>query len=522
MCIVVPTQQIASAYAVHLGRYGDVQRLAQQRRVCRQRLYREAAAVLTALDCTAQRQQCQVLRERLRAVEARVAELEARLAQALILDQDKQAEFAAVGQAEGISLPDVHTLLKVLLSGQAPSVATLGRWTQAAGVRSQTLLAVLDEDTGPRVRQAVIDELYVSQPVLMAVEPESLCWISGRRTQTLSGQAWAEELARLPQLEHVVRDAGSCLGKGVADFNAQRRQCGQTPVADQLDHFHVLREGGRGLGRAERAAQRAQVALAKAEAERARRQWRGLRAIGASNRIRALRIKAEQTLAAWVARDAAWQQAKGAVQLFTPQGELNTRARAAAQLAEALPQLPDAEFATAKGLLQRPQVLTYLEEVQRKLEALPVPAEVREAAIQQEGLRRRPELLQGEGPAAAARRGLLLVCAVVLAKAATVGQLAVEGVRAVLRSSWRASSLVECVNSVVRMQQARHRKLSQGLLDLKRLYWNSRPFRTGRRKGRSPYQHLGVPWPEGVRWWEVLQWSPERLRQELSTLKKGG
>ena len=36
-----------------------------------------------------------------------------------------------------------------------------------------------------------------------------------------------------------------------------------------------------------------------------------------------------------------------------------------------------------------------------------------------------------------------------------------------LRGVWRASSLVECVNSVVRMQQTRHRKMTQGLLDLK-------------------------------------------------------
>jgi hypothetical protein len=32
---------------------------------------------------------------------------------------------------------------------------------------------------------------------------------------------------------------------------------------------------------------------------------------------------------------------------------------------------------------------------------------------------------------------------------------------------------VECVNSVARMQQARHRKMTQGLLDLKRLPRNS-------------------------------------------------
>lgn len=520
MCILPPAQQIASAYAVYLGRYGEVQRLAVQRGVSRQRLYREAATVLSALEGNAQRQRTAALQQRIRDLETRVAQLETQLAHAVVLDADKQAEFAAVGQAEGVSLPDLHTLLRVLLGEQTPSVAKLGRWTQAAAARAAALLAVVDEQTGPRVQRAVIDEVYVKQPVLMAVEPESLCWVSGRQVEKLSGQAWTEELSRLPQLEQVVRDAGSCLGKGVADLNQQRHQRGQEPVADQLDHFHVLREGGRGVGRAERAAQRAQVALAKAEADRARRQWRGLRAIGASNRIRALRIKAERTLAGWIERDAAWQRAKAAVQLFTPEGELNTRARAEAELAEVLPQLPEAEFAAVKGLLSRPQVLTYLDEVQRKLQALPVPAEIREAAVQQEGLRRRPELLRGDSPAAAVRRGLLLVCAVVLAKAEGVGTRAVEGVRAIMRGSWRASSLVECVNSVVRMQQARHRKMSQGLLDLKRLYWNSQPFRTGRRKKRSPYQLLGVPWPEGVRWWEVLQWTPERLRQELSTPKE--
>ena len=520
MCILAPTQQIASAYAVHLGRHGDVQRLARRRGVGRQRLYREAAAALAALDGAAHRRQAEALRQRVRDLEARAADLEARLARAVVLDADKQAEFAAVGQAEGVSLPDLHTLLDVLLPGRAPSVATLGRWTQAAGARAGALLAVLDDEAGPRAKQAVLDELYVRRPVLMAVEPDSLCWLSGRLLEALSGDAWADELDRLPRLEQVVRDGGSCLGKGVAEANRRRRRRGQGAVADQLDHFHLLREGGRGLGRAERAAHRAQVALAKAEADRARRQWRGLTAVGASNRLRALRAQAEQALATWVERDAAWQRAKAAVQPFTPEGDLNTRARAEAELAEALPRLPDADFATVKGLLQRPQALTYLDEVQRKLEALEVPAAVREAAVQAEGLRRRPERLRGEGPAAAALRGVLLACAVVLAKAGEAGTRAVEGVRAALRSSWRASSLVECVNGVVRMQQARHRKLSQGLLDLKRLYWNSQPFRTGRRKGQSPYQRLGVAWPEGVRWWEVLQWSPERLRQELSAPNK--
>ena len=74
---------------------------------------------------------------------------------------------------------------------------------------------------------------------------------------------------------------------------------------------------------------------------------------------------------------------------------------------------------------------------------------------------------------------------------------------------------MECVNSVVRMQQARHRKLSQGLLDLKRLYWNRRRFRTGRRKDQTPYGLLGLKLPD-LSFWEFLKLTPDQLRQQLS------
>jgi hypothetical protein len=91
-------------------------------------------------------------------------------------------------------------------------------------------------------------------------------------------------------------------------------------------------------------------------------------------------------------------------------------------------------------------------------------------------------------------------------------------VRAVLRGVWRASSLVECVNSVVRMQQTRHRRMTQGLLDLKRLYWNLRRFRVGHRRDQSPYGLLGVRLPE-MCFWEFLKLTPEELRERLSTQK---
>ena len=219
----------------------------------------------------------------------------------------------------------------------------------------------------------------------------------------------------------------------------------------------------------------------------------------------------------WQEREKAWQKTKQALQLFTPDGALNTRAQAEAVLAETLPQLPECDFAKAKRQLQQPEMLNYLDRVQEKIAALPFAEDVKEAAVRQEGLRRRPEALQGENPKAAALRGVLLLCVVVLSKVGVEGLQAATAVKDVFRRAYRASSLVECINSVLRMHQAGHRRMTQGLLDLKRLYWNCHTFGAGRRRKTTPYERLGVPWPADLHWWEVLKLTPEQLRNKLST-----
>lgn len=520
MSMVALPQRIASAFVVHVGKYGAVTREAEERGVCRQSIYREANAVVITLEGTAHREEVAGLRQRVQELEQALAKLQERLAHSVILDKEKQKEFAAVGQGIGVSLPALRVLLRVFLSDKTPSVAKLGRWTQAIGKHCGRLMKVLDKYTRPHVRQVVPDEMYVSQTVLMGVEPESLCWVIGRKLDgPVTGAAWTEEFGKLRALEQVTRDAGTCLGRGLADLNAKRVARGRKPIPDQIDHFHVLREGSRSAGRMERAARRAFTKLEEAEAKLAECQRQGERSSsGCQSRLRACLRKAELAMDLWGQRERTWRQVKAALQPFTPQGELNTRAKAEAVLAKTLPELPDKEFAKFKRLVQRPETLTYLDEIQRKLAALPLPPEVVKAAVRQEGLQRRPELLQRETPKAGVLRGVLLACAVVLAQVGNVGQGAVEAVRTILRNTWRASSLVECVNSVVRMQQARHRKMSQGLLDLKRLYWNCHILRTGRRRGKSPYERLGVALPETLHWWDMLKWTSEQLEEKLSAL----
>jgi hypothetical protein len=290
-------------------------------------------------------------------------------------------------------------------------------------------------------------------------------------------------------------------------------------IVDQGDHFHALRGGGVGLRKAELQAQKAFAAVEAAEKELAACDRQGHKRTGPAVRLHHALQKAERAMDHWQEQERLWQKTKEALLLFTPSGELNTRARAEAVLAETLPQLPDSAFAKTKRSLHKAEMLNYLDRVERKIAALPLPEAVKQAAVGQEGLRRRPEALQGESQSAAALRGILLVCAVVLGKAEAEGQQAIAAIRDILRRAYRASSLVECVNSVLRMQQAGHRRMTQGLLDLKRLSWNCHTFGSGRRRKTTPYQRLGVPWPEGLRWWDVLKLTPEQLREKLSTAR---
>jgi hypothetical protein len=514
-------QRIASTYVVVCGVYGDVTRQAQQCGISRQAIYRQSHRTLEDLQGAKLRAAVARLQERVRVLEAQAAALEQQLSQAVTLTPDVLRQFAATGEARGVSLADVRALLQVLQGERAPSVATLGRWTKEAGTKAAALLPVLDALAQTRVRQASADEIYVKAPVLMVVEPDSLCWMTGRWSAKADGEAWTRQLGALESLEQVTRDGGTGLRKGVQQVDAARRAQGRPGVADQLDHFHTVREGNRAL---RQTASKARVAFERAEAAQKALQKRlgqGQNATAAGMKAGRLWKKAERAMDAWQMVEQAWRRTREALQLFTAEGALNSREQAEAVLAQALPLLPEPDFAKTNRFLRQPQTLTYLDEVHRKLAALP-SSDLREAAVRLEGARRRPERVQGDSPSAAVRRALLLACTVLLAKAEQAGEAMVQAVRSIFRTTWRASSLVEGINSVLRMHQARHRRLTQGLLDLKRLYWNNRRFRTGRRRGRSPYEHLGLLLPKDLTWWDLLKKTPEQLRDQLSALTQAG
>jgi len=345
----------------------------------------------------------------------------------------------------------------------------------------------------------------------MVVEPESLCWLTGRMVKARDGVTWAEEFARFPALEAVVRDDGAGLGKGVKIERARRHAADLPDLDDTLDVFHTLREGGRALrktwGAASRALERADVVQKRLD--RRGRQGRSRRGHGTATHR--LWLQAERLWDQATAAEAAWKRARSALEFFTPEGRWNDRAQAEAVVAAALPYLSGAAWAKTRRLLLRRESFTFLDQVQERLAALGLDSDILSALLDLEGWRRQP------GRLSAATRAWALVRAVQLTKACPDWREESRRVHAVLRGVWRASSLVECVNSVTRMQQARHRRMTQGLLDLKRLYWNLRRFRVGRRKDRTPNGLLGLELPE-LSFWEFLKLTPEELREQLSAM----
>ena len=155
-------QRIASAFAVFCGQYGDVTGMAKDREQSRQSLYREAEQVANAVDGDAAQARIDELQRQLAEQRAAVQTLQERRNRAVEITPDKRHEFAAVAQAEGVSLSVARRLLRVVEgSGPTPSVATLGRATREAGERAGRLLEVFDEVARPLVKQGTADEIFL-------------------------------------------------------------------------------------------------------------------------------------------------------------------------------------------------------------------------------------------------------------------------------------------------------------------------------------------------------------------------
>jgi hypothetical protein len=322
---------------------------------------------------------------------------------------------------------------------------------------------------------------------------------------------WRQQLQPFDNLEFAVSDSAKGIEGAVAQIAKERREMNPSapPLVQGLDLFHTTKEAECVLGREWR---RVEAFWEKAEACDAKvtvSKQQGVDARGQASTATAAWSKAIAEFERVERLEAAWRCCRAAFDVFRCDGRLNNRARAEAAIAAGLNVLFGPEWKTVRNFLLDRRSLIFLDRMHQRLATAEPRTEWREVLAWR--------WWRVHHPAAGANPMARLVFAVASQRPLEeTEQAAYDQIEAILRSTVRASSAVECMNSVLRMQQSRHRQMTQPMLDLKRLYWNCRAFRSGPRKDTSPYQALGLQLPTSD-FWDLLQTDPQELAQQLST-----
>jgi hypothetical protein len=500
---------IANAAAGLTGSYGDVTRQAEVADCSRQTVYDHAQKVQAAVEDAHHGGPTRAeLIEQNQHLAQENAQLWDWLAQTIDFPPSQQREFSVTAAAMGLSLNQVLVLLALILGKPAcPGRSTLHRWIKAAGLAAGRVLKSLDARCQALVLVGCLDEIFFhGRPVLVGVEPASMTWFLGWKASDRSGATWAKALRDWDALSYVTADAGTGLQAGIAAVQQERQEDGKPVLENGLDVFHTTHEARRVLRQSWSPVDRLweQAEAATRRVEQAQRQGQDARGVAAA--ARSAWKKAEAAFQQYERCEAGWKRAHGALAVFRPEGDLNDRAWAEQEIAVAQPLLSGRAWSKVRGFLQAQETLTFLDRLHRQLRDAVPGDQLRGELVRLWWLRRQRPRANTPGAVVGAGHGAHLVQQVVCQKADANWRKSYAAVARVLRLTVRASSAVECMNSVLRMHQSRHKTVTQGLLDLKRLYWNCRAFREGKRRGRCPYEHLGLKLTS-YRFWDLL-WMP--------------
>jgi hypothetical protein len=238
-------------------------------------------------------------------------------------------------------------------------------------------------------------------------------------------------------------------------------------ITMSLDVFHTQRELERVLHRQGRQAERQLEAASEAEAKVEQYKQRGRDARGVVAQSGRAWRQAARLFDEAVQADSAVAQITAALAWWGPEGTLGTRNRAQEQLRQASEHLPGSQWDKVRRVLRDERTLSHLDHLHEQLTDTVSDPLVREALtplwLVSEARR------QAEDDTQVRLHHVVVMQQVVCQRLCAQWEPAYEQGRAMLQGAVRARSAVECVNSVMRMHQGRHRYVRQGLLDLKRV-----------------------------------------------------
>lgn len=338
------------------------------------------------------------------------------------------------------------------------------------------------------------------------------------KTGDRSGAAWQKVLQPFKKLKFVLSDAAKGIAKGVQNVAKARQSTPDAvPLEQGLDVFHTNQEARRVLAGPWRRAEAAWEEAEAADGKVAEAKQKGIDARAVAQQAHRDWKHAEHLLGEVDQQEAAWQRARGALVVFRPDGTLNERGWAETEIEAALVDLQDASWKKVRNFLTDPRSLAFVDRMHQRLVEAEPDEDLRQACVHRWWLRHHRSTTPADQTVTPLDEVQGLLDAVIRDRAVNpTEQAAYDRVSAVLRTTVRASSAVEGINSVLRMQQGRHRQMTQGLLDLKRLYWNCRKLTTGKRRNHSPYELLGTPLPS-TDFWTLIQASADQLTQVVSS-----
>lgn len=403
--------------------------------------------------------------------------------------------LAMVGHASQRAIAEcLGTILQVEPSlGYVNGV--LARAGQAAGEFNGGLRLDLPE------AEVGIDELYAHKKGnLVAVEPKSLLILAVKETERVDGASWQETVDDMAQrgvrIARLASDGGAAIRSMVARW---------VGVEHYLDLWHALRHVGRAVRELEAAAYGA-MAREEALGRKAKRMpdspmmggvvHEDYQRARQATQLAIERYEALRLLAVWV------RQALDPIEAKS--GRIRSRTECLAEVRAATELMRELGVPTTKKLADyldgaAAGLLAYLDRLQILVGQ--IVAELGEEGVQllcrewqlEKGLARRP----GEDEANR-HQDYLRAHLLSLLYWSDGYPAARKRVAGVLGSILRGSSLVECVNSLLRPYAQLRKSLGQAFLDLFALYRNCHIFRRGKRAGASPFQLAGVQLPEGA------------------------